>query len=64
MLFRSPTAALDEATSSQIIEAIRRLKGAKTILVVTHDIRLADACDVIYRMDHGQLTRQAGSGAA
>ena len=39
------------------MDSIERIKGGKTILLVTHHMALAERCDMIYRIDGTKLVR-------
>ncbi|MBO4398998.1 MAG: ABC transporter ATP-binding protein [Lachnospiraceae bacterium] len=51
------TASLDMETEEAILESLRELHGGKTILMVTHHASLAEACDIIYRIEDGGFAR-------
>ncbi len=53
-----PTANLDSATAGQIVDLMHRLaadQGA-TVLVATHDPRVAERCDRVVALHDGRLT--------
>lgn len=55
-----PTGNLDEATGNDIIEllfALKRERGT-TLLLVTHDMGLAESCDRIVRIRAGQIVEE------
>lgn len=51
------TAALDMETEKAVIDSIRKVKGDKTLLMVTHHMSLADECDIVYRIENKSFTR-------
>ena len=56
ILADEPTADLDSKTADEIMEVLLSLnKMGKTIIVVTHDIRIAEKCGKIIRIADGQL---------
>lgn len=57
VLADEPTAALDATTGREIIDLFRRLASEQdtATLVVTHNLRLLDAADEIFRMEDGRL---------
>lgn len=60
ILADEPTAALDSVRGRKAIELLRtigRERGA-AVLVVTHDERMIDGFDVIFRMTDGRLVRE------
>lgn len=64
---QAPVLALDEPTSSldpsaviEIMQTLRELKGKKTILIATHDLRLAKDADLVLVLAEGGIA-QAGT---
>jgi putative ABC transport system ATP-binding protein len=55
-----PTGNLDEATGREIIALLFRLKRERgtTLLLVTHDMGLAESCDRVVRIRAGQIVEQ------
>lgn len=51
------TAALDMDTEKAVIDSIRQIQKDKTILMVTHHMSLADACDLVYRIEDRKIVR-------
>jgi ABC-type multidrug transport system fused ATPase/permease subunit len=49
------TSALDNATEKGVMEAIRALRGDKTILIVAHRLSTVVDCDFLYRLEHGTI---------
>jgi putative ABC transport system ATP-binding protein len=69
MLADEPTGNLDSKTGQEVLELIGRLnQGGKTIVLVTHDERVAARAHRIIHMKDGQIDREvinrAGPGAA
>jgi ATP-binding cassette subfamily C protein len=54
------TANLDPATESTIVEAIGRLRGEKTIIVISHRPAFVRNCDCIYMLAQGRLQNRGG----
>ncbi|WP_411849938.1 ABC transporter ATP-binding protein [Stenotrophomonas sp. LGBM10] len=52
-----PTGSLDQATGQQISDLLFALNASSdtTLVLVTHDLRLAQRCERIYRLDGGRL---------
>jgi putative ABC transport system ATP-binding protein len=60
LLADEPTGALDSAGAAEVLELLRRLHdGGQTILVVTHDERVAKAAGRVVSMRDGRIS--AGS---
>jgi putative ABC transport system ATP-binding protein len=56
LLADEPTGALDSAGGLEVLELFRRLHtGGQTILLVTHDQRVADAAERVVRMQDGRI---------
>lgn len=57
ILADEPTGALDQENSALVFEHLRALATAgHTVLLVTHDLDLADLCDTIYELRDGAMT--------
>lgn len=54
-----PTGALDEATGRRVLEYLARLRNEKgfTLVMVTHNINVAEMADIIVHMNSGEVTR-------
>ena len=52
-----PTGSLDQSTGQQISDLLFALNAdtATTLVLVTHDLRLAQRCQFIHRIDNGRL---------
>jgi putative ABC transport system ATP-binding protein len=60
VLADEPTGALDTAGGLEVLELFRRLHaGGQTILLVTHDERVAEAAERVVRMQDGRLVGSA-----
>lgn len=56
ILADEPTGALDTATAAQIVEVFRKLNEAgKTVIIVTHDVQLAEQCGRVLTISDGVL---------
>ncbi|PPU42458.1 ABC transporter ATP-binding protein [Xanthomonas arboricola] len=60
-----PTGSLDQTTGAQISDLLFALNATSdtTLVLVTHDMTLAQRCNHIYRIDSGRLHAQTGSAA-
>jgi ATP-binding cassette subfamily C protein len=56
LILDEPTSALDPASEALISETLRRLRTDYTILAISHQPALAESADVVYRLQHGQLS--------
>jgi len=56
LILDEPTSALDPASEALISETLRRLRNDYTILAISHQPALAESSDVVYRLQHGQLS--------
>jgi ATP-binding cassette, subfamily B, bacterial PglK len=50
------TSALDNVTESYVINAMERLKGERTIIMIAHRLTTVKKCDHLYFMQEGQIT--------
>lgn len=51
------TSALDNETEAAVMEAIEHLLGHKTMIIIAHRITTVRNCDVIYRVDKGNIEK-------
>ncbi|WP_372356433.1 ABC transporter ATP-binding protein [Xanthomonas sp. NCPPB 3443] len=60
-----PTGSLDQATGAQISDLLFALNATSdtTLVLVTHDMSLAQRCRHIYRIDSGRLHAHTGPAA-
>lgn len=49
------TSALDTETERQVVDAIKNLRGKKTLIVVAHRLSTVKHCDIIYRLEAGRI---------
>src|SRR6266516_316812 len=57
ILADEPTGNLDQHTGLEIVKLLAQVKGekGKTIVVTTHDDRIVEMADVIFRLENGRL---------
>ncbi len=58
LVFDEATSALDNTTEKAVMEAINHFHGKKTMLIIAHRLNTLEQCDMIYRVENGQITRQ------
>ena len=60
-----PTGNLDQATGTRVAELLLEMnqRNGTTLVLVTHDLALAQGCRHIYRLDGGRLHAVAGAAA-
>lgn len=57
ILADEPTGALDQENTDIVIRFFEKMaQNQKTVIVVTHDERVAQRCDKIFRLEYGTLT--------
>jgi putative ABC transport system ATP-binding protein len=61
ILADEPTASLDGIRGRQVVEMIKKevVKHNKAAIMVTHDERVLDLVDVVYRLENGELKQAA-----
>ncbi len=57
MVFDEATSALDNDTETAIMEAIDRLHGKKTLVIIAHRLRTIENCDIIYKVEDGKILK-------
>jgi ABC-type multidrug transport system fused ATPase/permease subunit len=50
------TAALDTETETAVMEAIDRLRGRKTLILIAHRLTTISGCQIIYKIVNGTVT--------
>ena len=55
LIFDEATSALDNDTETAIMEAIDKLHGQKTMVIIAHRLNTIEKCDVIYKVDGGKI---------
>lgn len=49
------TSALDNDTEKEIMKAIDRLKGEKTLIIIAHRLSTIENCDIVFKVEKGKL---------
>jgi ABC-type multidrug transport system fused ATPase/permease subunit len=52
------TSSLDTATEQGVMEAVRALRGTKTVIIVAHRLSTVESCDRIYWLEKGSVIDQ------
>ena len=52
------TSALDNDTEAAIMESINRLHGKKTLVIIAHRLQTIEKCDMVFRVENGQINRE------
>ncbi len=55
LIMDEATSALDNITEKYVIEAIERLRGDRTIIMIAHRLTTVQNCDRIYLLDDGEI---------
>lgn len=58
LVFDEATSALDNETESEIMDSIHSLHGQKTMIIIAHRLSTIKACDHIYRVEEGKITKK------
>jgi ABC-type transport system involved in cytochrome bd biosynthesis fused ATPase/permease subunit len=64
VLLDEPTADLDPATAEQVAQAIERLRGGRTMLLIAHRPELARRADRLVRLERGHTLPAEATAAA
>jgi ATP-binding cassette, subfamily B, bacterial PglK len=54
LVFDEATSALDGLTEEAVMEAVRKLKGDRTIILIAHRLRTLEACDRLVLLEAGR----------
>ncbi len=61
LILDEATSALDNDTEAAIMEAINRLHGRKTLVIIAHRLQTIEKCDIVYRVEDGKVKMERGS---
>lgn len=57
LVFDEATSALDIDTEVEVMESIKSLRGARTMIIIAHRLSTIEHCDKVFRLERGQLTQ-------
>ena len=57
LIFDEATSSLDSSTEFEVMNAINKLQGKKTILMIAHRLSTLKNCDEIFELTNGKLIR-------
>lgn len=57
------TSSLDTETERCVMQAVRALQCAKTILILAHRFSTVEHCDRMYRLEQGSVVEEGSPGA-
>jgi len=52
------TSSLDTETEKAVMEAIEKFQGDKTMIIIAHRLSTIENCDIIYRVEDGDVVRE------
>jgi ATP-binding cassette, subfamily B, bacterial PglK len=55
LVFDEATSALDNETEVEVMDAIKALKGTRTMIIIAHRLSTIEHCDKVYRLDNGYV---------
>lgn len=58
LILDEATSSLDNVTEKYVIQAIKRMKGKRTIILIAHRLTTVRDCDTIVLLDHGEIKAQ------
>lgn len=58
LIFDEATSALDNLTEKAVIDAVHRLGGQKTVIMIAHRLSTVRSCDIIFMMEAGRVIAQ------
>ena len=57
LIFDEGTSSLDNKTEDEIMELLMGLKGKKTIIFITHNLKTLESCDKVYKIKNKNLIK-------
>ena len=58
LILDEATSALDNETEAAIMDAINRLHGKKTLVIIAHRLQTIEKCDMVYRVEDGKIEQE------
>ncbi len=58
LIMDEATSALDNVTERLVMQAIRQMKGQRTIILIAHRLTTVQECDVIFLLEQGKVVGQ------
>lgn len=58
LFFDEATSSLDSDTEAAIMDSINHLHGTKTMVIIAHRLTTIEGCDMVYRVEGGQIKRE------
>jgi ABC-type multidrug transport system fused ATPase/permease subunit len=58
LILDEATSALDNDTEAAIMDSVNRLHGKKTLIIIAHRLQTIEKCDMVYRVENGQITKE------
>jgi ABC-type multidrug transport system fused ATPase/permease subunit len=58
LIMDEATSALDNVTEREVMGAVQRIRGDKTIILIAHRLSTVRTCDTIFLMERGRLLAQ------
>ncbi|HKM03971.1 MAG TPA: ABC transporter ATP-binding protein [Lachnospiraceae bacterium] len=55
LILDEATSALDNDTEAAIMDSINHFHGKKTLIIIAHRLQTIEKCDMILRVEHGQI---------
>ena len=58
LIFDESTASLDSNTEEEVLKSINSLRGNKTIIMISHNLKNLKDCDYVYSLKNGVLKNE------
>ena len=58
LIFDEATSSLDKHIEKKIINSIYKLRGKKTVIIVSHKLELLKNCDKIFKFENGKMIKK------